>query len=217
MKRLRTARPPTRPIIRLSRQVTGLIVSASNVRLFTMTFQILPIRKASGRAYPGSAVMSIPVMEGDKVRIIFGVGNKTEEYDEHDVVQLQLVANDLQNIIKQRRSEEALRESEERYRSLIENINLGITLIGTDYRIIMTNTGQAKLFNKPASAFRGKQCFREFEKRSEVCPHCPGTIAMATGRTAEAETTGIRDDGSNSQPNPCLPYFWPERGNQRVY
>jgi len=46
--------------------------------------------------------MSIPVLEEDKVRIIFGVGNKTEPYGDRDVVQLQLVANELHKIIKQR-------------------------------------------------------------------------------------------------------------------
>lgn len=46
--------------------------------------------------------MSIPVLEEDKVRIIFGVGNKTEPYEERDVVQLQLVANELHKIIKLR-------------------------------------------------------------------------------------------------------------------
>jgi PAS domain S-box-containing protein len=56
--------------------------------------------------------MSIPVMEGDKVRIIFGVGNKIQEYDDYDVVQIQLVANELHKIIKQRHAEEALQKSE---------------------------------------------------------------------------------------------------------
>jgi PAS domain S-box-containing protein len=60
----------------------------------------------------------------------------------------------------------------------------------------MTNAGMGKLFNKPASEFNGKQCFRELERRTEVCSHCPGTIAMATGRAAKAENIGIRDDGS---------------------
>ena len=60
---------------------------------------------------PVRRFMSIPVVEGDKVRIIFGVGNKTEEYDEYDVLQTQLVANELQRIIKQRLSERALKEA----------------------------------------------------------------------------------------------------------
>ena len=58
---------------------------------------------------PVRRFMSIPVMEGDKVRIIFGVGNKTDEYNEHDVMQLQLVSNDLQGMIRQRRAEEETR------------------------------------------------------------------------------------------------------------
>lgn len=55
--------------------------------------------------------MSIPVVEGDKVRFIFGVGNKTEPYEDHDVVQIQLVANELQKILLQRRAEDALKQS----------------------------------------------------------------------------------------------------------
>ena len=66
--------------------------------------------------------MSVPVVEEDNVRIIFGVGNKPDEYDEHDVMQIQLLANNFQNIIGRLRAERALRESEERFRQLAENI-----------------------------------------------------------------------------------------------
>lgn len=100
------------------------------------------------------------------------------------------------NIITRRRAEKALRESEDRYRSLVENIELGITLIDSDYTILMTNAAQGKLFNKDVNDFVGKKCFQEFEKRENVCPHCPGTQTMATGQPAHAETRGIRDDGS---------------------
>ncbi len=89
-----------------------------------------------------------------------------------------------------------LRESEERYRSLVENIDLGITLINRNHEIIMTNAMQGRMFNKPTSYFAGKNCFAEFEKRDAVCPHCPGVEAIATGRPAMVETRGVRDDGS---------------------
>lgn len=78
-----------------------------------------PHRKGLPEGHPPvQRFMSIPVIEDDKVRIIFGVGNKVEPYEDHDVIQLQLVANELQKIIKQRHAKEALRESEEKYRTL---------------------------------------------------------------------------------------------------
>ena len=82
------------------------------------------------------------------------------------------------------------------YQTLMENIHLGISFIDTDHKIVATNVGLGKFFRKPHGEFVGKQCFREFEKRDAVCSHCPGTRAMATGRPAEVETEGVRDDGS---------------------
>jgi len=66
--------------------------------------------------------MSIPILANSKVRIVFGVGNKIAPYTENDVVQLQLIANELSKIYRQRQAEYAIRESERKYRSLFENM-----------------------------------------------------------------------------------------------
>jgi len=95
-----------------------------------------------------------------------------------------------------RQTSTALREWQGSYGSLIENTKLGITLIDQDHTIRTTNETQGHLFKKPVSAFIGEKCFKEFEKRDEVCSHCPGVRAMATGQPAEVETEGVRDDGS---------------------
>ena len=66
--------------------------------------------------------MSIPIFENDKVKIVFGVGNKIDEYTEDDVVQLQLIANELAKINKQRQAENKIHASEKKYRALFDNM-----------------------------------------------------------------------------------------------
>lgn len=75
---------------------------------------------------PLSRFMSIPVMTDGKIRFIFGVGNKSTDYEEADVVQLQVVANELHKIIMKRRADEALKKSEEALRRSEERFRLAM-------------------------------------------------------------------------------------------
>jgi diguanylate cyclase (GGDEF)-like protein/PAS domain S-box-containing protein len=100
------------------------------------------------------------------------------------------------DITDRKRAEEALQASESKYRTLVENIDLGITLIGSDYKIITANAGMGKMFGKPPQEFIGKDCFREFEKREGICAHCPAAKAMASGQPEEVDTIGVHDDGT---------------------
>jgi diguanylate cyclase (GGDEF)-like protein len=52
--------------------------------------------------------LSVPVVEDGKVRVIMGVGNKAEDYDDTDVRQLQLLANDAWQVVRRRRVENQL-------------------------------------------------------------------------------------------------------------
>jgi len=100
------------------------------------------------------------------------------------------------DITRRKKAEETLQKSEEKYRTLVENIELGITLVDADHNILMTNSTVGKLFGSPVSEFIGKKCYNGFEKRNTICPHCPGVKAMKTGLSEEIETERIREDGS---------------------
>ena len=54
-------------------------------------------------------LLSIPVMNAGKVRMMTGVGNKTSDYTDFDVETVQLIANETWRIVRRQRSENALR------------------------------------------------------------------------------------------------------------
>ncbi len=71
-----------------------------------------------------------------------------------------------------------------------------MNLISVDFDLVMVNRTNERLYGKPMVALLGNKCYREFEKRDAPCPHCPGRLALETGVAQEAETTGLRDDGT---------------------
>ncbi|MBL8488203.1 MAG: PAS domain S-box protein, partial [Rhodocyclaceae bacterium] len=57
--------------------------------------------------------LGVPIIEGGKVRVLFGVGNKAADYDESDAHQLQLIGEDLWRIVMRGRAEKALAAAKE--------------------------------------------------------------------------------------------------------
>ena len=98
--------------------------------------------------------------------------------------------------------EKALRQSEQRYSALMNNIGLGIAWTSKDFDIIIANKALAGMFRKHSEAnLAGRKCYCVFEKRDARCPHCPGIRAMQQKRQAAARTTGTRDDGGSFSAN----------------
>ncbi len=64
--------------------------------------------------------LGVPVMEGGRVVLVAGVANKETDYTESDVSELSLLMQGLWQVLKGKRAEASLRESEERYRLVSE-------------------------------------------------------------------------------------------------
>ena len=131
-----------------------------------------------------------------------GISNNFDKYEDYlEILFLPFFIFFIYSVIEKleldkiKEMEISQKKNEELYRALIDNIELGITLIDSEFNIIMTNKAQGKLFDKSPDTFIGKKCYEEFEKNEKTCSHCPGRRAMDTGKPHTAEATGIKDDG----------------------
>jgi PAS domain S-box-containing protein len=68
----------------------------------------------------------VPVLRGDRIVAILGVGNKPENYDASDIETVSLLADLAWDIAERKQAEEALRESQERLELALEGAELGM-------------------------------------------------------------------------------------------
>jgi len=69
-------------------------------------YQNLPDKKGYPEGYfPVNRHMSVPILDGERIIGVAGVGNKEERYDESDVRQLSLFMNSMWGILKEKKAE----------------------------------------------------------------------------------------------------------------
>jgi len=70
---------------------------------------------------------------------------------------------------------------------LIEQLNLGIAWIDSNYRVISNNSEIGRLYGKLPADLVGRHCHDLFWDQMENCPDCPGKEAMSTGKSVFKE------------------------------
>ncbi len=65
--------------------------------------------------------MSVPVFDAERIVAVVGLANKRSDYCESDVLQMQLLMNSVWKVVERKQINDALRRSEEQFRSLTEN------------------------------------------------------------------------------------------------
>ena len=81
----------------------------------------------------------VPVFQSNLIVAIVGMGNKNSDYTSTDVEIVSYLADIAWHIIKTKQAEEALRESEARYRNLVENMMEGVFQTSPDGKIHSAN------------------------------------------------------------------------------
>jgi PAS domain S-box-containing protein len=93
------------------------------------------------------------------------------------------------DITKRIQMEEALLQSEQRYKSIIDNIAIGIAVITPDMEIVSLNHQMKKWFPKADVSDR-PVCFKTFNipPGETICPYCTTHLTLKDGRVHETIT-----------------------------
>ena len=95
----------------------------------------------------------------------------------------------IHDITERKKADEELRFSEERYRSVVDNIGIGVVLISPNMEILTLNKQMRAWFPHLDVASR-PICYRAFNNppREEICSYCPTCKTLQDGQVYEAIT-----------------------------
>lgn len=116
------------------------------------------------KGYPSGHVtierfLGVPVFQGDRIVLVLAVTNKQAEYDDSDVNALTIMGQKMWGIVQGRLMEETLKESEKKYRQLVENLHEGIWVIDKDGCTTFVNASMAQMLGYTVEEMLGKHLF----------------------------------------------------------
>ncbi|RZB38155.1 MAG: hypothetical protein SRB2_00501 [Desulfobacteraceae bacterium Eth-SRB2] len=93
-----------------------------------------------------------------------------------------------------KRVEESFRESEKRFKNVINSIEELLVLLDQNFKIQLINSTLAKAYNVSLDEYEGKHCYELFYGRNDICEGCPAIKAFNDGKVTRAALR-YRPDG----------------------
>ena len=110
---------------------------------------------------PLTRFLSLPVIRAGRVVALVGMGNKPGPYNDEDLAQIRLFTDGLWSVLERQEAEEALRQSEERFRALFVDAPLPYQSMDKDGRLLLANDAWLATLGYAREEVLGKS-FAEF-------------------------------------------------------
>jgi len=140
-------------------------------------------------------ILVVPIFSHGRIVALAAVANKATEYTEEDAEQINAFVTSAQAILERRQAEDALRGSEERYRTLFETTREGIITSGPDGRLLSVNPATAAMlgYESPEElvGMSGVELYSDPEQRKVLFKEL-----MEKGYAEDHELTLARRDGT---------------------
>jgi len=125
-------------------------------------------------------LISVPVIQGNLVRMMTGVGNKPAPYTDWDVETVRLISDAVWRVVRQRRADAAMRQSEQRHRLLADNAVDVIWTIDFDGCLTYVSPSVEKLLGYTSD---------DIMQKSLAQVLCPGSLGLALQRLADYQAS----------------------------
>jgi PAS domain S-box-containing protein len=122
--------------------------------------------------------LAVPVLEGDRVRLVIGIGNKATPYDESEVQELQVMGHDIWSIVSRRRADVALalaydrvQASDQRFAAAMQASSEGVwEILRTERRFTFSDTYETMLGYEPGEIPTDLDAWYEFLHPDDRAP-----------------------------------------------
>ncbi len=137
----------------------------------------------------------VPIVRSGRIVAILGIGNKPADYDDKDVEVVSYLADVAWEITERKRAEEALRESESKFRSYIEHAPLAVFVADREGRILDVNPSATDLLGYEAYTLSGMNIMDLHSEADQEEVICDFNILLEKGHV-ETEHRMKKRDGS---------------------
>ena len=157
---------------------------------------------------------AIPLRNGPEViGVMAFYSQEVRQANDDHLSMLSALGGQIGQFMQRKRVEQGLRDSEERYRSVIAALDEGIILIDADGRVIACNSSSERILARPATEMDGRPSAEAFDsatdeaERQVTGDELPFLVTLRTGEPRQNVVLGVtRGDGGkvwismNSQP-----------------